>query len=373
MEHPTRAVVMACALAVLARFSPAQTPGYRLIGGLDGYTSGGVVALSQDGRIATGATSGVSIPTSGFVWSEATGRYDLWPTEHLTGNSIPAAMSNDGTILTGNSSVNRAFVWSGPGTYQVLPVLPNHNRSSGRGVSGDGSIVVGESHLNMSSNGEAFRWTQATGMQGIGYTRPGHTYSEANGISRDGNVIVGMSQDAGGRGDAFAWSAASGMRILPDLPNAMFGSAASGTNHDGSIVVGYSSLSTGLLTAVLWSGDIVQPLTAAPNVRSWATDVNDDGRVVLGVLFTNTETFLAIWTPGPGWQFPADYFAANGFPLPSGWIVTDVRALSGDGLTFGGSMRVAGLTQPFVLTIPAPATFPLVGALITLAARRRRA
>jgi uncharacterized membrane protein len=66
-------------------------------------------------------------------------------------------------------------------------------------VSGDGSVIVG---FGSSVNGtEAFRWTQATGMQrlwdvlvasGVNPANDGWTkLVEAYGISDDGNTIVG--------------------------------------------------------------------------------------------------------------------------------------------------------------------------------------
>ena len=62
----------------------------------------------------------------------------------------------------------------------------------GNGVSGDGSVVVG---ISPSDNawGQAFRWTAAGGIQGLGRP-PGHFYSYARAVNADGSVVVGGSQ-----------------------------------------------------------------------------------------------------------------------------------------------------------------------------------
>jgi probable HAF family extracellular repeat protein len=95
---------------------------------------------------------------------------------------------------------------------QPLGDLPGGNfHSEGLDVSGDGSVVVGYSSHSTSSN-QAFRWTEATGMQGLGFLPgPVEGYSEAHAVSADGSVIVGSSEEA------FVWDAGHGMGSLRDV------------------------------------------------------------------------------------------------------------------------------------------------------------
>jgi probable HAF family extracellular repeat protein len=365
-------------LGLAAGTTRAQTPGYHLPGFALPGTSSSINALTPDGRVAAGHSQGGTVGQPGFIWSESAGRYDFGLEAPVSRFSSPAAISDDGSTVVGTNGFTDAYVWHGPGTYQPLGFLPPsttqppHDRSQGRGVSGDGSIVVGESHKTQSLYGQAFRWTQSGGMQGIGFTFPDHVYSEANAISRDGNVIVGMSQSALGRTDAFAWTQASGMRALQLAPGAT-SAMASGTNLNGSMVVGYSYNTIGLRTAALWTNDTIQLLATPAGWRSWAMDLNDDATVVIGIMDTQTTSTPAIWTPAGGWQTPGVYFAAQGFPLPTGWNVTSVNAISADGRMFAGTFNFgSGLSEAFVLTVPAPCATAIVALLGVPCLRRPR-
>jgi probable HAF family extracellular repeat protein len=85
------------------------------------------------------------------------------------------------------------------------------DRSEARGVSADGSVVVGWAK-NAAGQQRAFRWTAAGGMQDLG-TLPGGDWSEALGVSADGSVVVGSARNAAGQ-RAFRWTAAGGMEDL---------------------------------------------------------------------------------------------------------------------------------------------------------------
>ena len=80
-------------------------------------------------------------------------------------------------------------------------------------MSGDGSVVVGYGNSSHAS-AEAFRWTQAGGMVGLGF-QPGWTRSQAYGVSADGSTVIGYGSSAGtSRNEAFRWTQAGGMESL---------------------------------------------------------------------------------------------------------------------------------------------------------------
>lgn len=75
--------------------------------------------------------------------------------------------------------------------------------SVARGVSGDGSVVVGWFE-NALLQIEAFRWTEATGVVALGHLSD-IRWTYATAVSGDGRVIVGVSDHV-----AFRWTQEQG-------------------------------------------------------------------------------------------------------------------------------------------------------------------
>ena len=105
-----------------------------------------------------------------------------------------------------------------------LPSPANLARwSRAEAISANGLTIVGSSRSNNSQNGlEAFKWTQAGGMIGLGDLAGGAFQSFAYATSADGSVIVGMATIEGVAGPfgggsaprAFIWDQQNGMRDL---------------------------------------------------------------------------------------------------------------------------------------------------------------
>src|SRR5262249_59916801 len=85
---------------------------------------------------------------------------------------------------------------------------------SGGNASGRGAVG---SATDASLNGQAYRWTAASGMVGLGFLPGGHE-STASGVNADGTVVVGQAGEASGQHQAYRWTAASGMVGLGFLP-----------------------------------------------------------------------------------------------------------------------------------------------------------
>lgn len=120
-----------------------------------------------------------------------------------------------GSVIDGSTEATR---WAPSGSPQGLGFLPGDTASRGTAVSGDGLVVVGGSFTPF-VGGEAFRWTEGTGMQPLGALPAGLVGSGARAVNADGSVIVGdSSQSAGGRPRAWRWTQAGGVQALEDLP-----------------------------------------------------------------------------------------------------------------------------------------------------------
>ncbi len=120
------------------------------------------------------------------------------------------------------------------------------SNSNTTGMSADGSVVIGGS--NLAAGYQAFRWTAATGMVGLGYLSPAQNYSNSTGVSSDGTVVIGNSRvnDQTSVAEAFIWDTTHGMQALRDVLLAQGArgldgwqlTAATAISADGLTIVG---------------------------------------------------------------------------------------------------------------------------------------
>src|SRR5262249_57092599 len=108
----------------------------------------------------------------------------------------------------------------------------------------DGTVVVGQAN-EASGRTQAFRWTAASGMVGLGFL-PGGNSSLARGVNADGTVVVGQANDASGQPQAFRWTAETRVQSVLTLLQAakvvtMAGwqlRSANGGSADGTVSIG---------------------------------------------------------------------------------------------------------------------------------------
>ena len=268
------------------------------------------------------------------------------PIGFLTGGSITQSysghISDDGTVITGQSfdGASKAFHWSTTSSMVDIGFT-----GFGRGVSADGSVIVGEN-----GTPEAIRWTQGTGAVGIGFIpgKSGNAKSIGADVSDDGSVVVGQGgQNNIQEREAFRWTQAGGMVGLGSLAAGVdFDSVGEGVSADGSVVVGYSNSSAvnGGFEAFRWTqaGGMVGlgvVNTAIGTARSRGFGVSDDGNVVVGSSREN---------PGPSEQ-PSRWTSATGMVLIDTLGLNEGRALdaNGDGSVVVGRMG-GGNGQAFI-------------------------
>jgi probable HAF family extracellular repeat protein len=173
--------------------------------------------ISADGSVVVGASdSGPGYPRA-FVASP--GR--LWGA--ITDEpSSASAVSTDGRVVVGLvniKGVSFPFSWTDGEGLALLGDLPGGwTEGIAYGVNADGTVIVGGSVSENSDPEdayEAFRWTAATGMIALGDLPTGAYSSEARGVSADGSVVVGSSGvHPAPKTAAFIWDAVHGMRDL---------------------------------------------------------------------------------------------------------------------------------------------------------------
>jgi probable HAF family extracellular repeat protein len=262
--------------------------------------------------------------------------------------SSASGVSADGSVVVGRSAVRRvikpgvpfpqqftfyrAFRWTQEAGMVGLGTLSSSTdaTSFGHAVSADGSTVVGVSGVqttttSLPSQAEAFRWTEATGMIGLGHL-PGGVTSVAYDVSENGSVIVGRSGSAPGQ-QAFRWTQNSGIVGLGDLPGGAFTSEAYGVSADGTITVGEGISRSGYEAFRRRRGSAMVGLGDLPggDFLSSASAVSDDGSVVVGYGSSaegdvGREAFR--WTQSGG---------IAGLGRPEGFEISRANAVSADG------------------------------------------
>jgi probable HAF family extracellular repeat protein len=261
--------------------------------GRSGPSSGlGAQAVRWDG----GVVQGLGLPPGADAAVDSTIAYDI-STDGSTIVGVYTARVQIGTI----GSIPRFDIDSFPfvyanGQYTLLPNLPGSSFEEGvaYAVSGDGSVVVGRSHVG--TGREAFMWTAATGTVGLGYLPTAQALnSQAEDVSDDGRIIVGWSQsDAPGARSAFVWDELNGMRELGaeltrlghDLQGVVL-VAAESVSADGTVITGYGEDALGNplgFVAVLPRTDrVVEEFGSAAPWTGGTPRITADPRLEIGV------------------------------------------------------------------------------------------
>jgi probable HAF family extracellular repeat protein len=235
-------------------FRYSVVSGHEWLDGVPGsYPISIASAASADGYVIGGSGSSVDLGNFALGWAGMHG--DDPSPELLTEDLIDAgtahiyASSWDGSILVGGLASART------GRLYAFSVLQDFRRPQftdlgslipdGDGVaidtSADGTIIVGWTESDDPGvQHEPFRWTEATGMVGLGlFKKYGNTRGAATAISADGSVIVGWSRYQN-NDRAFRWTQTDGMQALPLVGHGAADSNAYAVSPDGAVIVGSS-------------------------------------------------------------------------------------------------------------------------------------
>ena len=247
--------------------------GIQTLGTLGGATSV-AVDCSMDGSVVVGTSLGAGFSAS-YRWTSASGMVNIG-NPPVGSPATARGVSGDGTIIVGHTNIDHPFRWtSATGVVLFGPDV----RGGANDISDDGSTVVG--WTTSGGNGVAFRWTQAGGMQTIGTLGGG--WSEARAVSADGSVVVGEAANAGGFRRAFRWTQAGGMQDLGTLGGGNQTAIAWGVSADGSVVVGESENPGFFTRAFRWTASSgMKDLGTLGGNTSAALDVSANGKVIVG-------------------------------------------------------------------------------------------
>ena len=361
-------------VAFAASLSSSHAQSFQGIGFLGSpgvVRTSGASGVSADGSIVAGGGQ-TGVTGQAARWTAATGLVGLGngPGGSSTG---AAGISGDGSVIVGTLGDVEAMRWTASTGFAGLGFLGgggdrNFRTSAAYGTSFDGSVIVGYSTTGVpvGVNGEAFRWTAATGMVGLGFL-PGNNGSRALATNANGSVVVGDSSviaPASPDGQqAFRWTQSTGMVGLGVLAGNNT-STALGVTADGSTVVGTSFLVAGN-TAISgqsfrWTqstGMVGLGVLRGDNA-STAFAVSADGAVIIG----NSELFVGrhrrssggaatIWDQVFGMQDLRQVLIAQYGLNVAGWELTTPISVSADGRTMRVSASIqTALMQGFVIS-----------------------
>lgn len=252
--------------------------------------------INDAGRIVGFATVGAQ--THAFVWDPGQGMRDLgilaegW-------SSWGVDVNNPGTILgygENGFGHTRGFVSTGTGALQDLGSLGG-GRSRAFALN-DQSQVVGDSFAS-SGYFHAFSWTAQGGMVDLGTV--GNRHARAIDVNNQGEVVANSGWYEGFEDGPFYWSLAHGKHVIPGFGNEVR-FWASDINNEGK-VCGTSVFPDGSARAWIWTrqGGIVAlgPLTEG---STSAAAINDHGHVTGSRSLPSGEVRGFLWKPGAGFK-----------------------------------------------------------------------
>ena len=365
-------ITLTMAFIILGASTPALAvpPGLNLLSDLpNGIFDSRGYAVSNDGNMVAGFGSTAAGPEA-MRWTEAGGMVGLGLLAGLP-YSTAYGISGDGNTVVGFGHQNilqtngvagdQAFRWTqATGMVGLGYLNVGDNYSLAAATNSDGSVVVGNSSNTVAGTAEAFRWAQATGMVGLGQLAGNpFPFSYAQAVSNDGNTIVGVGLNAGSALEAFVWKPSTGMVGIGDLAGGAFNSSPYGISGDGSIVVG-TGTSAGGKEAFRWTQatGMVGLGFLAGGSTSDAFAISKNGNVIVGA--SNSQAYR--WTQASGMVTVADWLALNGRPVTNGYVMTIANATNADGsVIVGEGTNSSGQTEAFLAKLG-----PFGGGLIGL-------
>ncbi len=348
--------------------SPCVSQSFHPLGILPGADETFGDAITADGKQVfgrSGETHGLGTTTP-VQWTSSGG---LRPIGALQSGQRGTAwdVAADGTTVVGQMSTAagmEAFRWTAIEGLVPLGDLPGGDvRSFAYGVSSNGQIVVGHATIATDHDTEvpqAFRWTPTDGMQGLGFLPDKTEQSFALDVSADGSIIVGFASRDEMQGEyeinyheAFRWTNETGMIGLGDFPGGEVYSFANAINDDGTVIVGSSWGENGT-EAFRWTqqngmvglGMMSSALGLTPYSDAYA--VSADGTIIVGL----STGQAAVWDVRHGFRSIAGLLTASGVDL-TGWYLEQARGISADGRTIVGyGINPSGLYEAWVAVLP---------------------
>lgn len=213
--------------------------------------------------------------------------------------------------------------------FQPLGTISGMTDSEARGVSADGSVVVGiASRSSPSSAFAAIQWKATTGLVQL----PSSGLAQANAVAGDGLTVVGHERPTGSSiGYATRWigGAKAGAYAAPLVNDMSSGAHALAISSDGTVAAGLGEYVNEYPKAVRWvaAAGTIERIDPSGHEESYACGISGNGSVVVGYTYNPDSAF--VWRAGD-----AGLTALPTLDADSG---SSARAVSQDGKVIVGS------------------------------------
>lgn len=322
-----------------------------------------------------------------FLWTPGAGMINIGGQVAGDGVGGQATISHDGSLvagtvfntLSGTHEMGRYNVGTGLWTpLGGIGAVSDAETSSGWGISGDGSSIVGLGWVTPGS-AHAVQWRSGTGMVDMGTTSAGRS-SRANNTNYNGSVVVGWQDNDNGRQGA-VW--VNGTQQLIFNNDGFAASEAMSVSNSGEWVSGIQ-FGGFFEPSELWRYNTVSNvyeglgnLTDGGAAGTTAgSAMNADGTMIAGGTWGFGPAFWGtaiIWQEGIGVQRFSEFLDNHGVEYEAGYSFAFVTDMSSDGTWFTGwGLNANFELTSFVVYVPSPASAGLLALTGLVAARRRR-
>jgi probable HAF family extracellular repeat protein len=196
--------------------------------------------------------------------------------------------------------------------------------------------------------------------------------SAANAMTADGLMAAGRGRSSSSGYEACQWNHGNPNAVpLGDLAGGLTNSQVYGVSSNGEFLVGFGTSATSIQVpgrgeACYWIAGNIHAIGDLPGggpAESYAWDVSDDGRIIVGEGTTALGREAFVWTPGASIRNLHEVLTDSyGLDL-TGWILRGARGLSSDGRSIVGfGANPQGQTEAWLARLPCAADVsPLAG------------
>lgn len=333
-------VARACTVCplLLSGVAAAQT-GFHILAPDPGVESSGAWDITPDGRWVVGWTYLTSGPKVAALWDSALARHDLVATPMPQYSGYLAISDDASVVVVQHDRLFSAGLKEGPFTASQWPQSPGSEYSF-FSLSGDGAVITGWRSPKLGpvppEPTGPYAWNRLTGeltmlpleMEVFGIaSEDGYPSGSLHNINSTGSLIVGKVgswlYDV-----AAKWTNFQVSTFAVDGPNPADATFASAISSNGRFVAG-----NWWNWGVIWEdGELIELVDPAPYSSIYFNLVADHGLIA--------SSGGLVWTKDYGVQSAIDFLADHGAPVPAGWQFYGINAMSADGSTFVGKLRL---------------------------------